>query len=325
VEWQRRYLGREIPDDAAEEAGLYRDGLEAAGHSARLVRWRPAEPAAMAEELRPPGAGLVFNASSLREVAFLEALGVPYCGSGLDVVALDKAARKKIWAYHGVPTAPFLVVDEDGRADGGRAVGLGQLRDGWTPPPPLDYPLFVKPVRGRGSSGVSEDSIVGDLGQLRRQAEMIVALLGQAALVETYLPGREVTVGLLGHPARALEPLEIEYNRSRTNTYEHKMDREIMHCPPRCGADERRLVLEAARAAYEAIGARDFGRVDIVLGPDRRPNVLELNTFAGLQMLTGRERHLHSSYMGVMARAMGLGQAELLGLIVDSARRRYGI
>ncbi|MDP2872422.1 MAG: D-alanine--D-alanine ligase [Bacillota bacterium] len=324
VEWQRRYTGSEMPDDAIEEASLHRDALLEAGHEAELVQWQAGDPLETVAALRGMRAQLVFNTSSLAEVALLEALGIPYCGSGLDLVALDKAVRKKLWSCHGVNTAPFIAIGKDG-ATTGHAVPLSSIGPGWTPPPPLAFPLFVKPVRGRGSAGISDDSIVTDAVSLRRQAEAIVSRMDQGALVESYLQGREVTVGVIGDPPQALIPLEIEYNNARTNTFEHKMDNEIMHCPARLSAEQLEAVQDTAMRAFSAVGARDYGRVDTIVGEDGRAAVLEINTFAGLQILTGNERHLHASYIGTMARAMGLSRADVLGRIVDSARRRYAL
>lgn len=324
VEWQRKYTGKDIPDDAAEEAGLHRDALLEAGHHAVLIEWDADDPLATIAALGEFDAQLVFNASSLAEVALLEAFGIPYCGSGLDLVALDKAARKRLWAYHGIDTAPFIVVTGDG-ANGGGTVPLGSIEPGWVPDPPLAYPLFVKPVRGRGSAGISDSSIVEDAPALRKQAEAIITRMGQGVLVESYVRGREVTVGIIGDPPRALAPLEIEYNKARTNSFEHKKDNEIMHCPARLGPEQLAAVQETALRAFAVVGARDYGRVDTIVDSSGRAVVLELNTFAGLQMLTGRELHLHASYIGTMARSMGLSRADLLGAIVASAGRRYGL
>jgi len=321
VEWQSKYLGDAMPDDAYEEALLHVEALRQAGHDARPVRWRPGDLAGMLRELSPDRMDLVFNASSLEEVAFLEAAGIPYAGSGLDLTSLDKATRKKILVYHGIPTAPFFVVASGARAGAG-LVPLSALADGWQPPQSLSYPLFVKPIRGRGSSGISDESIVEDVQSLRRQCERIITRLGQGALVETYIPGREVTVGIIGDPPRVLTPLEIEYNQALTNTCEHKMDNEIMHCPARFEESNLERFKAVALSAFRALGARDYGRVDMMVDSEGRPWVLELNTFAGLQIVTGREKHLHASYIGEMARDMGLTAAEVVGAIVEAAWKR---
>ncbi len=321
VEWQNRYRRAELPDDAQEEAALHRDGLLEAGHTARLLRWRKDDLPGTLQELKSAKTDLVFNASSLAEVAFLEAAEMPYCGSGLDLVALDKATRKKLLTFHGIDTPPFMVVEDDASASGG-TVPFSAIESGWEPEAPLGYPLFVKPVRGRGSSGITDQSIVEDRAALLRQVTAIITRLGQGALVENYVRGREVTVGIIGRPPIAMDPLEIEYNKARTNTYEHKMDNEILHCPARFSGEELTRTRSAALRTFEALGARDFGRVDLLVDESGRPMVLELNTFAGLQIVTGREKSVHASYIGEMARVMGLGRAELLGTIVEAAWKR---
>ena len=320
VAWQSQFLGQEFPDDAIEEATLHRDGLREAGYPAELVQWKGDDLPGMVAELRQYD--MVFNASSLQEVALLEVSGIPFAGSGLNLVALDKATRKKLWAYHGVPTSPFLVVDHDSRV-GGHVIGLSEVKTaGWQPPEGLDYPLFVKPVSGRGSTGITDDSIVEDREGLARHAENIIERIGQGALVERFLQGREVTVGIIGHPPMVLTPLEIEYNEARTNTFLHKQDNEIMHCPARLDTAGLVRVKEVALKAFHGIGARDYARIDTIVDDNDNPMVLELNTFAGLQILTGQEQHLHASYIGSMAKTMGLDRAFVLGQIIESARRR---
>jgi D-alanine-D-alanine ligase len=320
VAWQSQFLGREFPDDAIEEATLHRDGLREAGYTAELVQWRGDDLPGMLSELRQ--FGMVFNASSVEEVALLEISGIPFTGSGLNLVSLDKATRKKLWVYHGVPTSPFVLIDDDSRA-GGHVLPLSDVKDPrWEPPQGMTYPLFVKPVRGRGSAGITDDSIVTDREGLVRHAESIITRIGQGALVEKYLQGREVTVGIIGHPPMVLMPLEIEYNQARTNTFEHKQDNEIMHCPARLDTAALVRVKEVALQAFQAIDARDYGRVDTIVDEAGNPMALELNTFAGLQILTGKEHHLHASYIGTMAKTMGLDRAFVLSQIVESARRR---
>lgn len=324
VEWQGQYLGEDIPDDAIEEATVYRDNLREIGCTAELVKWQKDDIPKMIAELSHYC--LVFNASSLQEIALLEICGIPFCGSPLELVSLDKATRKKIWAYHEVPTAPFFVIDKDER-EGGHIIGLNKLKDSQREPTniPISFPVFVKPVRGRNSTGISDDSIAYNHEALARQAELIINRLGQGALVETYIKGQEVTVGLIGNPPTVLEPLEIEYNKTSTNTFEHKKDNEIVHCPARLKKEMKEKVEEVALRAYKTIGARDFGRVDIIIDPEENPIVLEINTFAGLQVLTGKEKCLHSSYIGIMAKKMGLDIGMVFEHIVNSAVCRHGL
>ena len=74
--------------------------------------------------------------------------------------------------------------------------------------------------------------------------------------------------------------------------------------------------------AYRALRARDYARIDMIVGEHDVPWFLELNCFPGLHILTGEEEHLHSSYMGTMAAHAGMCAADLYGVILDVVRDR---
>ncbi|MDI3481250.1 MAG: D-alanine-D-alanine ligase [Tepidanaerobacteraceae bacterium] len=220
----------------------------------------------------------------------------------------SKAARKKIVAYHKLPTPGFFVADSPDRI----------------PEHSLKYPLFVKPLRGRGSAGISEENIIKRPEDLPCVVAKITEKIGQPALVEEFISGREITVGIIGYEEPKVLPiLEIEYNSTITNTFEHKMlDREIIHCPAKLSPEEQDRIIDTATKIYKALNAKDFGRIDMILGRDGIPYFLELNTFAGLTMSSGRA---HNGYMGYMAEALGMTAAEFIGSIIESAIKRYGL
>ncbi|MHB8926407.1 MAG: D-alanine--D-alanine ligase family protein [Bacillota bacterium] len=308
-EWHTRFTGEALPDDAVEEALHHAEAIRAGGHEAEIVTWTP-DVKENAGRLLAGSYDLVVNASSLPEVAVLEALGLPFMGSGLNLVALDKSTRKRLWRESAVLTPRFLRVDR-----------LDQLAGASLP----SFPLFVKPVRGRGSAGITDESIVNTPAELERACRRVIETMGQGALVEEYVQGTEVTVGLIGNNGdlTVLPPLEIEYSGTKTNTYEHKQDREVFHCPARLDAEALGKLRRAAEAAFVSLEARDFGRVDFIY--DHRhglPYALELNTFAGLQLLSGAERHLHSSYIGKMAQHLGWTSAELFRRLLTAAQER---
>ena len=117
--------------------------------------------------------------------AILEMLRIPYTGSRLLTLALalDKPMTKRILSYHGLPTPLFQAFErEDEPLD-----------------PELKFPLFVKPSREGTGMGVSAQSIVYDEDQLRRQLHRIFERYNQSALVERFIQGREVTVGMVGN------------------------------------------------------------------------------------------------------------------------------
>lgn len=191
--------------------------------------------------------------------AALEARGVLYTGSGVDAsrLAMDKVSAKMLFRVAGIPTADWAVVAS---ADD----------------PPMPLPVVVKP-RSEGSSlGVS---VVRDPAEYR-PAVVRALTYGGEALVERFVPGREMTVGILGErrlPLIELRPMReffdyvAKYQDART---EYVVD-------PPLTPSERRAVQEAAWAAHEALGCRGMSRVDVILGADG-PVVLEVNTIPGL-------------------------------------------
>ncbi|HHV18465.1 MAG TPA: ATP-grasp domain-containing protein [Thermoanaerobacterales bacterium] len=305
VELQKRLSQDNIYDDAYDEAFQHMTAIKEAGFDAALIEWKK-DPKETLKELLRQKIDMIFNASSLKEVAFLEAFGIPFVGSGLDLIATSKAARKKLVAFHKLPTPKFFVTKNSKEI----------------PEHSLKYPLFVKPVSGRGSAGISEENVVKSPEGLPKVIEKITQKIGQAALVEEFIKGREITVGIIGNDKpRVLPILEIEYNSAITNTYEHKMlDNEIIHCPADFSEAEEDRIKNTAKRIYKVLNAKDFGRVDMIVAEDGTPYFLELNTFAGLTMSSGKA---HSGYMGYMAEAENMTGAEFIGGIVHFALERY--
>lgn len=305
VELQRRLTPDNVYDDAHEEAYQHYEAIKKAGYDAVLIEWR-LDPKETLRQIIKENIDMVFNASSLREVAFLEAFNIPYVGSGIDLVATNKAVRKKIVADENVPTPDFMIISDPEK--------IPEIK--------LDYPLFVKPLRGRGSAGISEENIIYQFKDLAPVVRKITDKIGQPALVEEFIKGKELTVGIIGYyKPRVLPLLEIEYNSAATNTFKHKMyDNEIIHCPARLSQEEEKYVKEVALRSYKALNAKDFGRIDMILREDGTPYFLEINTFAGLTMSSGKA---HNGYMGYMAEAEGLTASEFINAILISAEERY--
>lgn len=305
MELQRKLTQDKVFDDAYDEAFQHYTAIKQAGFDAVLIEWKN-DPRKTLQDLVNEKVDLVFNASSLREVAFLEAFNVPFVGSGLDLVASSKAARKKLVAFHKLPTPNFIVATNPDRI----------------PEHDLKYPLFVKPVRGRGSAGISEENVVKNPDDLPRVVAKITDKIGQAALIEEFITGREITVGIIGYEnPKVLPILEIEYNSTITNTFEHKMlDNEIIHCPADFPPEVQNRIIDTATKIYKVLNAKDYSRIDMILSDDGVPYFLEINTFAGLTMSSGKA---HNGYMGYMAEALGMTAAEFIGAIIESALKRY--
>lgn len=195
--------------------------------------------------------------------AELDALAMPYtgCDAAASRLAFDKAESKRRFEQAGVRTPRSLVV---------RSAALPFPAD-WSPP------LVVKPVRQGSSVGLTF---------LEQPAEWPAALaLGlrhdTEVLVEERILGRELTVGVLGEAT--LPVLEI---RPRRGGYDYRNKYTAgatdYFCPAQLSPETTRKVQTAAWRAFQALGGRDYGRVDVMLDAEDRPWVLEVNTLPGM-------------------------------------------
>ena len=179
-------------------------------------------------------------------------------------------------------------------------------------------------MAGRGSAGINEASVVGDYGQLVSGVVERLETIGQPVLIEKFLQGREITLGVLGNgDARVLPPLEIVYRGgSVTLTFERKeLDNDSFLCPAPLTADETQMMQRLALRAYRVLGFKDFGRIDTILAKGG-PFLLEGNTFAGVMCTPKEKPH---SYIGFMARAEGKNGKDLLDEIIQSAIKRLNL
>ena len=198
----------------------------------------------------------------------LDWLGIPYTHSGVraSALAMDKAAAKAVFTAHGLPVAQ------------GRVVPMDELEAG----DPLPLPYVIKPVTEGSSVGVE----IIRLGDNRRAEVARAWRFGQAAMVEEYIPGRELTVGVMGE--RALAVTEILAEAGVFYDYESKYsDGGSRHIIPATLAPGIYAhTLDVALAAHRALGCRgatrcDF-RYDDTAGEPGRLVLLEINTQPGL-------------------------------------------
>jgi D-alanine-D-alanine ligase len=307
---QERFAGAgNVVDETIKEVEHHEGALREAGYDVRRIDWG----ADIMRDLSEDKVDIVFNVSSMVEAAILEELEIPFVGSSTFTISLatDKALAKRMWLQAGLPTSPFHVARtaEDCKA--------------FRKDPPFAYPLFIKPVAGRGSAGITETSVVEDYEQLIDGVRERYETIGQPVLIERFLTGREITQCVLGsgEETRVLPPLEIEYcNGAVTLTFDKKeVDDDAFICPARLTDDETRMMKELATNAYQSLGFDDYGRIDAIL-TEEGPFLLEGNTFAGLMCTPAERPH---SYIGVMAVAAGMSGSELLDEIVRSALKRY--
>ena len=250
--------------------------------------------------------GLQGYAREAQVPALLEAYGIPAVFSDPLTLALtlDKAWTKRIVRDSGVPTADFAVIE--------RAADIASVG--------LPYPLFLKPVAEGSGKGVSERSRANNAAELRAVALDLLGRFRQPVLVETYLPGREFTVGITGtgETAAVLGVMEIRATSKGTQSgysyenKEHWEDRVTLHLVDDA---EALAAADVALAAWRALRCRDGGRIDIRSDGEARPNFLEVNPLAGLNP--------GHSDLCFIAQFQGLSYQDLIGLIMGSFLKRH--
>ena len=238
----------------------------------------------------------------------LEAYDIPFSFSDPLTLALSlhKGMAKRVVRDSGLATADFTVVESPGDIAG----------------VDLPYPLFAKPVAEGTGKGVSPASRVPSPRALAAVCRDLLERHRQPVLVETYLPGREFTVGIVGTGAEGevVGCMEILYGagaEGEVYSYLNKAEYEsrISYAPGRDGNSRR--AADLALAAYRALGCRDGGRVDIREDGEGRANFIELNSLPGLNPS-------HSD-LPILARFFGVPYPELIRRILFSGLRREGL
>jgi D-alanine-D-alanine ligase len=283
--------------DHIETIDSLRAALETDGHSTVFIQADRDLPYALKEE-KPDicfniAEGLGGDAREAQVPALLEMLGIPYTGSRVlaNGISLDKTLTKRIWRDRRLPVAPFqefIIGDEPLRAE-------------------LNFPLFVKPAREGTGMGVDLNAIVNNEKELRERTQYIVNTYQQPALVETFLPGREFTVGILGradaklysrHPEwyekdgfHRFPVLELDTSRSVTPWVYgiEAKSKEVgadgapgYFCPAEIEPELEKKLKYFALRAHQLLYTLDVSRTDIRLDEDGNPRLIEINTLPGL-------------------------------------------
>jgi D-alanine-D-alanine ligase len=184
----------------------------------------------------------------------------------------------------------------------------------------LPFPLFAKPVAEGTGKGVTTASRVENRRQLQRVVRALLREFRQPVLIERFLPGREFTVGILGtgQAATALATLEIVLlPEADANVYSYRNKEQCEELVRYRLLEEdlmRRDVEQLALDAWQALGCRDGGRIDIRLDEHGAPHFLEVNPLAGI--------HPEHSDLPIMATLVGVPYRDLIGRIMDSALGR---
>jgi D-alanine-D-alanine ligase len=238
----------------------------------------------------------------------LDAYRIPHVFSDALICALTlhKGMTKDVVRAAQVATPDYLVVHK--MADI-KSVGL-------------DFPLFAKPIAEGTGKGITAKSKVNHLAELQSLCRQLLKEYKQPVLVERFLPGREFTVGITGtgSKAAALATLEIvllEGAESEVYSYHNKENCEKLVqyklLPP---STLKRQVEAVALRAWQALGCRDGGRIDLRQDQHGQTHFIEVNPLAGL--------HPEHSDLPIMATMSGISYATLIGRILQSALARCG-
>ena len=233
---------------------------------------------------------------------FLETLGIPYTGSGIQAsaVGMHKETTKTMLAARGIPVPAGIVAKRGEKISSAQALRKGKLR----------WPVVVKPASEGSTIGVT---IVKKPAQWN-EALTLAHKYDRDAMIEAYIPGHEVTVSLLGRQAQAplvLPAVEIvapggfydfsaKYEKGRTQYL----------CPAPLSATITKQIEALALRTYEVLGCAGAARVDFRITPRGRPYVLEINTVPGMT---------ETSLLPMAAAQAGIGYEELTERILESA------
>jgi D-alanine-D-alanine ligase len=244
-------------------------------------------------------------------VSYLELLRLPYTGCnprGL-MLARDKALSKKLLAYHRIPVPDFVVIRP------GRKVAL---------PKRLAFPLIVKSLFYEASSGISQASVVENAEQLARRAAFIHEKLGTAAIVEQFIDGRELYVGVIGNERLdVLPPWEMSFDKMPDNRWriatervkwstQYQKKHGIMTDRARLDAPLVERMQRIAKRAYRALDLSGYARIDLRMDEDGFIFVLEANP--NPNMAYGED-------FSESAEAAGISYERLLERIIALGRR----
>ena len=224
----------------------------------------------------------------------LEWLGIPYTGSGVlaSALAMDKLRTKRLWAAEGLPTAAYEV--------------LGKESNLKTVTKRLGVPMFVKPASEGSSVGMTKVKKPADL----EEAYALAVNYDPVVLAEKFIDGPELTVAIVGE--RVLPIIRIETPREFYDYEAKYIANDTRYLIP-CGVSEKKeKELQAlCLKAFQALGCRGWGRVDLMLDKRGKPYLLEINTSPGMT---------DHSLVPMAARAVGITYEDLCVKVLELAR-----
>jgi len=252
--------------------------------------------------------------------AMLEMLQIPYTGSGPQTLAitLDKSRTKEILSYYKVPTPHFQIFN---------GIKEPLKKD-------LKFPLIAKPIREGSSKGIMDNCVVRNKKELLKKILEINKKYNQAAIVEEFIEGREFTVGILGQKGipQVLPIIEISFEdlpkgMNKIDSYESKWfyddpskGMDPLVCPAKVSKELEKKIKETCLGAFRVLNCKDMARMDLRLDKKGIPRIIDVNSLPGL-IPDPKE----NSRFPRAARTAGIKYEKMIGLIIDSAKKRYGL
>lgn len=242
--------------------------------------------------------------------AVLEMLGIPYSGSDPQCLAvcLDKPLTKQLVAAAGVKTPKWLLLC--GSDDIDRIAASG-----------LTYPAIIKPAYEGSSKGVKLSSIVASPREAADVAEELLQHYRQPVLIEEFIRGTEITVGIVGNdPPEVLGIMAVVPKKSEPDfVYSLEVKRNYLElvdyqCPARLEPEILRKLEASAQTVFKTLGCQDFARIDYRVSSGGMPYFLEINPLPGLGSY---------SDLVIMAEITGLGHNGLVAKVLGAALGRY--
>ncbi|RJQ37578.1 ATP-grasp domain-containing protein [Candidatus Microgenomates bacterium] len=267
---------------------------------------------------------LVFNVSeglhgADREAqipAMLEMLQIPYTGSPplAQAIILNKSKTKEILIANKIPTLQYQLMDNKNDK-------LKKI---------FKFPLMVKPVSEGSSAGITNKSVVHNETELYKQVDFIFSTFNEEALIEPYLEGREFSIAMLGNPPQVLPILESDHSMLPKKYlpfdslevkwfYELATSGKHLKCPAKISPRLEKKINKICLELWDALGIRDWCRIDIRCDKNENPYVLEVNSPPGCTP----PEHDPASYFPLIARSMGIDYENLLKKIIETALKRY--
>jgi D-alanine-D-alanine ligase len=312
---------QDSPDDALEEydstetVEIIATALESKGHS--IIRLSGGT--AFLSNIRYQDVDIIFNIAEgrgnyrSREAqvpSILEMMDIPYTGSDPQCLAicLDKPLTKKLVTTDGINTPKWLIIS-----------GQEELEQtSWEDFP---FPAIIKPAYEGSSKGIRLTSLAGNIAQVKEEAGRILDYYHQPVMVEEFINGDEVTVGILGNsPPVVLGMMRILPRRRDGHfIYSVEVKRDYLNqvdyeCPARLNKTVLDKISASSLRAFKALGCRDFARLDFRVSQRGTPYFIEINPLPGLGTY---------SDLIIMAQKMGWRHEDVICGVLDAALQRY--